>query len=535
LSSFNNYSPAKKQLRHSLIIALIAACAIQVFLEKACAKNDNDDNSSKSSYSHGTNLKIKYDKQQPNLVAAGPVDRAPAVAPPSLVPKIPVPKAPGVIPSIAPVGESTNSTAPTQPTLPELEENVPDTSKSPPIGIIDALNQALIYNPRAAAIRSQFGITEAGYAAATQMPNPIFFFDRGLMAEQVNRIGPSLTVEPPWKLMFRFIVQKRTLDQARFDLMTQLWQLRSDIRRAYTEVVVAQETLKTLNELYDLSYKLEIAVSKRFQAGAVPELDVMRARLATSQTAADRIVGVQRVLKARQSLNVILGRGVDEPVNVPELPDYTQGYVSSSRFFTDSGLLPDFSKAMLPLSMFLSMAEANRLEMKSLYQQVRVNAANLQQSYWNILPNPNIIAGKSTQGNVPTGPKVTAIFFTLTAVPPVTNTNQGNIALYKATSTQLRFQLLSQKNQILSDVTTAYQNLIAARDKLRTYQQHILSDSYQVARLARRSYEVGQSDITATLAAQQANVQTRSAYLDALSTYQQSFVALEQACGIPLQ
>lgn len=506
-----------------------------MFPEKIFAKTDNDDNNLKGSYSHGTNLKVQDDRREANFRIAGTIDRAPDVTPATLVPKIAVPKAPVSTPSIPAATESPNSAAAAQPSLQELEESVPDTSKSPPIGIIEALNQALIYNPRAAAIRSQFGITESGYAAATQMPNPVFFFDRGLMAEQVNRIGPSLTVEPPWKLIFRLIVQKRTVDQARFDLMTQLWQLRSDIRRAYTGVVVAQETLKTLNELYDLSYKLELAVAKRFQAGAVPELDVMRARLATSQTAADRIVGVQRVLKARQLLNVILGRGVDEPVNVPELPDYTQGYVSSSRFFTDSGLLPDFSKAMLPLSMFLSMAEANRLEMKSLHQQVRVNAASLQQSYWNIIPNPSIIAGKSTQGNVPTGPKVTAIFFTLSAVPPVTNTNQGNISLYKATATQLRFQLLSQKNQIFSDVTAAYQNLIAARDKLRTYQQQILSDSFQVARLARRSYEVGQSDITATLAAQQANVQTRSAYLDALSSYQQSFVALEQACGIPLQ
>jgi cobalt-zinc-cadmium efflux system outer membrane protein len=209
--------------------------------------------------------------------------------------------------------------------------------------------------------------------------------------------------------------------------------------------------------------------------------------------------------------------------------------VGTSRFFTDSGLLPDFTKAMQPLSLFLALAESNRLELKSLYQQVRVNAASLQQSYWNIMPNPSIAVGKSTQGNVPTGPKVTAVFFTINAASPFTNTNQGNIAQFKATARQLRFQVLSQKNQIYSDVATAYQNLLASRDKLRTYQQHILSDSYQVARLARRSYEVGQSDITSTLAAQQANVQTRSAYLDAVTTYQQSFVALEQATGIPLQ
>ena len=95
--------------------------------------------------------------------------------------------------------------------------------------------------------------------------------------------------------------------------------------------------------------------------------------------------------------------------------------------------------------------------------------------------------------------------------------------------------MLAHRNQISSDVTSAYQNLLANREKLRAYQEHILSDSNEVARLARRSYETGQSDITATLQAQQNNVAVKSAYLDAVAKYQAAFANLEQACGTPLQ
>lgn len=419
----------------------------------------------------------------------------------------------------------------------EFEETAPsDTSKSPPLYIVDSLNEALVNSPRAAAIRAQFGITQAGYANVTQVPNPVFFFDRGMMAEQENRMGPVLTCEPPWKLLFRFIIQKRTIDQSRFDLLSQLWQLRADVRRAYTEVVVAQETLKTLSELYELSFKLENTVSRRFQAGAVPELDVMRARLATSQAVADRIVGAQRVIKARQSLNIMLGRDAESPINVPELPDFTTPDRAGAKTLqTDNGLLPDFGKEMEPLTAYLSLAATNRLELKSLDQQMKVNSANLMSSYGNILPNPSLAFGKSTGGNVPTGPKITSVFFTLNAPAPVTNTNQGNIALYKATARQLKLQLLSQKNQVTSDVAAAYQKLLANRERLRTYQEHILSDSNQVARLARLSYEAGQSGITATLQAQLENVRVRRTYLDAVSNYQTAFVDLEQSCGTPLQ
>lgn len=474
-----------------------------------------------------------------NQASAVPASAAQAAIPRELAPPAPTdsPAGSSKAPAVSPEQMNLVQGAPaTSSGSIEYDESIPDVSHSKPINVVDALNEALVNSPRAAAIRAQFGIVEAGYALATQVPNPVFFFDRGMVAEQENRIGPILTSEPPWKLLFRLLIQKRTVDQSRFDLMTQLWQLRANTRRAYTEVVVAQETFKTLNELYDLSFKLETVVRKRNQVGAVPELDVMKARLATSQTAADRIVGAQRVIKARQALNITLGREVESPINIPELPDFTSPNTPKTiPVNLDNGILPDFSKDVERLSTYVSIAESNRLELKSLNQQLRLNSANLNSSYGNIIPNPSLAFGKSEQGNVPTGPKVTAVFFTLNAPTPFTNTNQGNIAQYKATAKQLKLQVLSQRNQILSDVTSAYQTLLANREKLRTYQEHILSDSNEVARLARRSYEAGQSDITATLQAQQDNVAVRSSYLDAVTNYQAAFVNLEQACGIPLQ
>jgi cobalt-zinc-cadmium efflux system outer membrane protein len=467
-------------------------------------------------------------------LAAGPIAKPAAVAQPNIKPNIAPLDQSTSNANPAATGTGDNSSAALNSGSVEYDEKIPDTSSAPAMDIVDSLNEALMNSPRAAAIRALFGVTQAGYAAVTQVPNPVFFFDRGMVAEQENRIGPLLTVEPPWKLFFRFLIQKRVVDQSRFDLMTQLWQLRADVRRAYTEVVVAQETFRTLDELYALSFRLETAVRKRFQAGAVPELDAMKARLATSQTAADRIVGAQRVIKARQSLNIILGRNVENLINIPELPDFTLKN-APKRPLVDNGLLPNFNKEVDSLSSYLAIAENNRLEMKSIYQQLKVISANLKSAYGNIIPNPSLAFGKSEQGNVPTGPKVTAVFFTLNAETPFTNTNQGNIATYKATEKQLRLQLQSERNQISSDVTAAYQNLLANREKLRTYQEHILSDSNEVARLARRSYEAGQSDITATLQAQQDNVAVRSAYLDAVTNYQAAFVNLEQACGIPLE
>ena len=51
------------------------------------------------------------------------------------------------------------------------------------------------------------------------------------------------------------------------------------MRSAYVELVVAQETQKTLLDLYQLASRLLYVAQKRFQAGDVPELDVLKGTL----------------------------------------------------------------------------------------------------------------------------------------------------------------------------------------------------------------------------------------------------------------
>jgi cobalt-zinc-cadmium efflux system outer membrane protein len=459
---------------------------------------------------------------------------APAQAPPSiLVPESPLDRIP--VPKENPQPPQEPQKSPAKVTI-EFNEGLAPVSNQPGLSVVEALNEALRNSPRASAIRSQLAIARAGFATATQAPNPVMFVDRGLVAEQEMRIGPLLTEEPLWKLAFRMLATKRLVDQTKIDLLTQLWSLRADVRRAYVELVVAQETQKTLVELYDLSAKLLGVADKRFHAGDTPELDVLRARLATTQSEVDVQVGRKRVLRGQQQLNVIMGRLVEQAINVPGLPNYSMPDVTNPLpKSVKSDVLPDFSKPVPPLEDFIALANEHRLELKSLAKQILVNRANQLGAYGNTIPNPTIATGKSTEGNPTAGPKLTAVFFTVNAEMPMTNWNQGDIFRFKATGKQLAYQVGSQKNQILADVSSAYQNLVAQRERIRVYQEHVLADSLEVARLARRSYEVGQSDITSSLQAQQANVQIREQYLDAVTSYANAFTDLEQSCGLPLQ
>jgi cobalt-zinc-cadmium efflux system outer membrane protein len=396
-----------------------------------------------------------------------------------------------------------------------------------PLKVKEALNEALLNSPRVAAARALLGIQKALYAGATQLPDPVYFRDEAPQSEGVRRNGPVITYEFPWKLAFRLLAAKRQVQETKTEILQTLWQFRNDVRRAYTEMVVAQETFQTLHDLADLALKLQVVSSKRFQAGDVPELDVLKARLAYSQADVDAAQGNMRVNRARQQLNVIMGRQYSSPVSAPRLPPFELKAEKTE-------LLPDYSVPVPPVTDFIAEAMENRIELKTNAAQIRLTKAQLLNAAGNILPNPSIAYGGSTETNLPSGPKLNGLFTTINMEAPLYTFSQGDIARLRATLRQFKAQEAAIRNQIIADVTAAYNNLITARNRIQTYQDHVLADSAEVARLARRSYEVGQSDITATLAAQQANFQVRQAYLDAVSSYQQAFTDLEQSIGEPI-
>jgi cobalt-zinc-cadmium efflux system outer membrane protein len=398
----------------------------------------------------------------------------------------------------------------------------------PVLQVTQALNLGLINSPRTAAVRAQLDITKALYATAMQLPNPQMQLDNGYIAEQTLRGGAQTTFDPPWKLAFRLLSAKRQVKESKLEILKTLWQFRNDVRRAYTETVVAQEAYQTLSDLADLSGQLLGIAEKRLSLGDVPELDVMKARLANSQVQIDLEQGRRRVLKARQQLNIIMGSDIDRPVNVIRLP-------KSNAAIEKCELLPDFATPVPPLRDILQLAQANRLELKMITQQISIAQAQLYNAVGNIIPDPVLATGQSIAGNPPTGPKLFGFYMIMNFEVPLFTFSQGDILRLKATIRQYYRQYHSQENQIASEVSAAYNNLTAARERIRVYQQHVLKDSLEVANLARLSYQVGESDITSTMVAQQGNMQIRQQYLDAITAYQQAFTDLEQAVGEPLQ
>jgi outer membrane protein, heavy metal efflux system len=396
------------------------------------------------------------------------------------------------------------------------------------INVLQAMDESLLRNPRVASSRASLGISKALLAQATVYPNGGLEIDNGFHAENTFRFGAFVPLEPPWKMALRVLSAKKQITRADLIMQQQLWLLRGEVRRAYTEFVIAEESSQTLKEITELTRVLTKVAENRVDSGDVPKLDLYKAQLALSQAEVDSEAGDRRILLAREQLNVVMGRPLEALTAAPPLGAFKLTVVKND-------LLPDLSKPLASLSEYVNMAIANRLEFKVLAQSIEVNKTELKLAYANIVPNSQVSVGRSIVVG-PDIPRTVGVYMTgQFPLPGVFNVNQGEIKRVSATIRQFRNESEAQKNVITGQVDMAYRRLVNARETMRNYQQRILPASENVTRLAQISYKNGQSDITAALTAQQTNIQVRNQYLNAVMTYETAYTDLEQAVGKILQ
>lgn len=426
------------------------------------------------------------------------------------------------------------------------QDGLQQSQKPPYLTLQDALNEALLKSPRASAARAQLPIARSAYLQATVMPNPSFIYLQNFKADKVQELGAQIPVEPPWKLAFRLIAAKRQVTQADLQIIQALWTLRADVRRAYLDAIIAQEMEALQIQLLDIYGQLSSAAEEKYKAGAVPLLEFEKARLATQQTEIEKERQSQRVILAKQHLNIILGRQPDAPVRVPRLDEA----VNTEK----ARVIPDLDNEPKPLNVFIAMAEKSAPQLRVLAQEVRVNRANLASAVGNILPNPVLSFGhltakdigpggqnqplgmaSSAEGSMQSQNDVTKGYFVgVTVDVPVFDVQQGNIARLKATIKQVQAETASQQNIISDQVANAYRRLLIARTVTRGYTSRVLATSAKVVQMNRESYQYGRSDITAALVGAQLNIQTQTQYLTTIAEYQLALTDLEQAVGTPL-
>jgi cobalt-zinc-cadmium efflux system outer membrane protein len=414
------------------------------------------------------------------------------------------------------------------------------------LSLAECFSRADLNNKDIAVARKNLAIAKAGIQIASAIPNPLAQVQLGF--------GPSFTelfTGQTQQVFFTEQLQtagKRTkkIDTARaFYQLTELqfdalrFDVHNRVRSAYAELVAAEAYAALVEAQREVSLKLATIAKRRFDAGKAPKSEVLQADLSVLQFDTQRNQAQGRLQQASAALSLVIG---EKPEHIEVIDVNDNGLFKLSSEKTD--IVPSPMIPLLLLAELQSMAFNHRPDLQVAQQQVFVNERALALARAQRVPNLFVGSGftfSTFARHQPVGlvPQPNWLgqgaFINVSAENPIFYQHQGEVdqALANLRNSERQVDLL--KTQIACGTVIAYNAVKISRSNIFLFQKDLLPLSSRVAKLARRGYEVGATDLATAIVAQQQYQQTLANYFDAVVAYQNAWTNMEKAVGVPLR
>jgi outer membrane protein TolC len=314
---------------------------------------------------------------------------------------------------------------------------------------------------------------------------------------------------------------KLTRQQALLNYQTLLADTLLSVRVAYDDVLVAQQQI-AVNEasVKLLTHELE-DVRRRFQAGTVPQFDVLRAHVELANES-------PRLIQARNSYRIgknnllnLLGCNLPKTIweDVPlELSDTLQA-----------------SPLDVDLPAALARAVEKRPELAALRKVESLRREDVIQAKAGFKPSAQIFGGYQWQ-NPPYENNLGADLYGWIAGAQISwnifdfGLTRGKIMESRAHYERARLDVDETRRQIELEVRTAYSNFIEAREVLES-QKAVQEEAEEALRLAEARMTAGSSTQLDVLNAQTALTQARTTQAQALHDYSVARARFQRAVG----
>ena len=377
------------------------------------------------------------------------------------------------------------------------------------LSLPEAVNRAMAANPTLAAARLTGAINQASLAVASERPNPEVTAE---FEKETPRqaFGVAVPLELAGKRSKRIAVSQATIRAGEAEIAATMIQVRTDVRRAYHDVLIAAARLTVSQELRDLSQRVRDAAQARFDAGDVPRLEVLQAGLAVAASENEAAAAEGALAAARTRLNALLGQPLDTTQTLSTLLD---------------------AGGPIPLDAALNLARTASAELVVLDRRLDEQRAKVTLAQ--ALKTPDLIPTATLTHDAE--PEFTYGWRAGLAVTlPLFASHKAGVLVEQTTLDQLVAQRQAAATRIAGEVTAAAATAEAQRLAYVRYRDVILPQAQQVEQLAQDSYQLGQTGISALLQALQASRDLRARALDAMTQLQTALADLERAIGAPL-
>jgi cobalt-zinc-cadmium efflux system outer membrane protein len=321
--------------------------------------------------------------------------------------------------------------------------------------------------------------------------------------------GLEQTFEWPGKRALRRAVAEKSVVIRRLALDGFREQLAVQVRRAYFTVLAMREVVTLREQRLTLARAFVDAAQKKVEGGFAPEFEATKAEV--------EVLGAQKSLReaqaqhdsARVTLNALMGRKPTEPLNLSSTLD---GAI----------LLP----AQLTL---LEQALARNPVVKIQEAEAERTGLSLQAIRKSRLPDFKI--GPSVEYT--REEQVIGVGISLPL--PFWDKKKGEIATATAEQEKALAELEKLRREIMRDVTTAAQNLTAAKESLAFYTPALRDKLKAALDAAAQGYAEGRTPLLLYLEAQRTYFDTQADHFETQQKLFEAQAELESALGISLQ
>lgn len=396
-----------------------------------------------------------------------------------------------------------------------------DVSIYKKISLQEAIDYALSNNPDIIGNRLNINIAKNNIKTANRLQNPYstFFYNAGKAAEDnPNFIALMLPIE----ILKRG--PRKKLAQANLELTkgtTALAELnlRLDVRQAYVDLVAAKSMMKILDAQRQLLQDLLNIAQRKYEVGTVPQMDVINAKMTLNQLLIQLNSARTDILIARFKFNSLLYSNDF---------DTKEDYLPIQKEFIDL-LTPLPHEKMPSVNEIENISIAKRLDIKNAQRDIDVAKKNLVVvarkripdfeigGGYMFVPNTLATAGRTTQGVCILG-NINNLPLLYQYSPEIKN------AQIQVQQKELAYNNI--KHQALMNVHSAYDSFNTAQINLNYYNDILLSESGQFLHMAKKSYEVGKTNMINFIYVEQSYRNIMMGYTNALANYYNAWVNL---------
>lgn len=381
--------------------------------------------------------------------------------------------------------------------------------------LIEAVQRALLRNPKLAAYSYEIRAREARALQVSLLPNPEIAVELENFAGNNDLSGFSGTettislsqlIEFAGKRSKRTRVAALEADLTAWDYQLNRLNVLAEVFLSFVKALTAQQRVALNHELVNIAEQFVQSIQKRVEAGKVSPAEAARAQVVLSSTKIDLERSKRELASARKQLAATWGSSQVDFARV-------KGKLETTLRLPAWETLQKLVKRNPQIARWATEMEHRR--------------AVLELEKAGRIPDPAISGGFRRLNE--TGDN--AFVMGLSVPLPIFNRNQGAVqeAKYRHRQTELLQQaVVVDVNRRLTEV---YNSLAAAYHELATLKSSVLPEAQKAFDVINRGYLMGKFGFLDVLDAQRTLFETRSRFIDALQSYHQSVAELERLTG----